>query len=694
MLNQFVDCIRGGILRFITKDEEKTVLHEICDCVDQENARAMLHNVLSTLQDLNHPEIVNKIFIETKDKNGYTALDYALQRRNLDAFWKLTEHGANTYVKYLSEQIRGGNFDILRQFVDDMGEDILEAATTDEGRNFLHDVCDCENITEAKRMLDKVLLCYEGCRLVNDNTFLNKQDKYGNTALHYAIKRNNRYAVRALINLEADLLIANKEHKEAITGIYQMFPKSILTWLDGRHRNELNNPIQFGSKVIEDDDDKNREITCNFGFITGVDVDRTKVYETYNLSHLLNLKKDVQATILEYPIVQLFLDLKWNRMYLLVYFSTLFHMTWSVISCGVIWHIFMIKYGNGTNTTEKWNYVENKSWQLFPEDESEAAFGSGTAASSVILHVFTAVMVIKELIEAKSTPTYAIYINQIENWGQLLLIISIYLLQLNLILSELLPTWLDYNLSIVPVTTSCLLIFGQLNKNPKLSLYLEMFRESLKDFGLLFLLFSPILFAFNLGFRMVMPLNEEFHLWPPWGLIKIEAMSTGEFNYDGIYDHEVVAIKVPKNLLILAFIIMVSVVLTNLLIGLFVSDVKNLKDRARVCRFRTQLEQMFLMEAFITHWWPGLAQACRVTESRSMMSLCPCKCSGDKIEEILNEFWESCIVSEVRAGEQELKKSHIVTKTMKEFSEESKIRLIELKTERDNSKKKVCPSPN
>lgn len=65
---------------------------------------------------------------------------------------------------------------------------------------------------------------------------------------------------------------------------------------------------------------------------------------------------------------------------------------------------------------------------------------------------------------------------------------------------------------------------------------------------------------------------------PPWGVVKLFAMMSGELEYDATFHpdgtNETVKWAFLTKALFLVFIVMVTIVLQNLLIGLTISDIQ------------------------------------------------------------------------------------------------------------------------
>ncbi|CAL8128945.1 unnamed protein product [Orchesella dallaii] len=346
----------------------------------------------------------------------------------------MTINDGPAYTEELSEFVKNGDYNKLRKYLDNTPATILNSFN-EEGRSPLHDACDCgTNKKLASKLVSLILLWYSRHKKydgddVNKNIFIDKKDGLGNTALHYAVEHRNREAVKELLACGADVNIKNDNEEEAITSIYEHFPETIISLLNGP------TSIQF----VEDEDDpsdRRMKVKCNFGVITGIDNDPREVYETNMLSNVFRLDKETRVEILLNPIVQLFIDLKWSKMKKLIYISMAFHIIWSLLSSIFIMDMFMKTFGN--NTKETFEALENSKGNPYFNSDNEYRIWT--------LFIYTAIVMVKEGFEIWFTPKYGTYGTQFENIGQWILIIFIYVLFL---LGKFLPVWSGFLMSIV-----------------------------------------------------------------------------------------------------------------------------------------------------------------------------------------------------------------------------------------------------
>ncbi|CAL8098237.1 unnamed protein product [Orchesella dallaii] len=517
----------------------------------------------------------------------------------------------------ISTSITTGNFEELQNYLQENGANTILNLLSDKGRTPLHDACDCLKKRTSTRMVAEILDWYRRNGGDDNNHFLNKQDNQKNTALHYAAKNKNRIVVESLLRFGVDVNLSNLAGREGICLIYEHVPEVMISLMrDGDF-------IRFIEKT-DDPTEEEWQIECNFCLITGIGNSPTEIFETYMLSNVFNLEKETQAEILNNPIVQLFLDLKWTKMKYIIYFMMIAHILWSVFTVTHIMAVFQTKYANRTgNRTEPMGNPYFQGACIFP---------------SVILFTIAFIIMIKETVEILSSIKIKTYYMEAENVGQWVLILLTFLI-LSIGWMPNVPEWVDFTMSLAAVFIACLLIIGQMTYFPSLGIYMEILMKVSKNFSKFLLSFCPIIFAFACVFSMLMPAKPEFFLWPPWGIPKIVAMMTGEIDFNEIFQDDKFSIMFTKNVALLVFLTIVTLVLHNLLIGLVVSDMEGLEKEAKQNSIRTQLEQLYLVEAFIVSLGKVLRYFC-----------------------IPNQLEESIMITQ--------NGKHIVTKDMKDFSPE------------------------
>ena len=106
--------------------------------------------------------------------------------------------------------------------------------------------------------------------------------------------------------------------------------------------------------------------------------------------------------------------------------------------------------------------------------------------------------------------------------------------------------------------------------------YISMLTQVAKKVAIFFLLYVAVLVGFNLAFYLSLPESEKFE--NPFGITKTLAMMVGELEFDDTFGEQ----DFFRNMLFFVFALAVTIVISNLLIGLTVSDVAELLEKAKM----------------------------------------------------------------------------------------------------------------
>lgn len=118
---------------------------------------------------------------------------------------------------------------------------------------------------------------------------------------------------------------------------------------------------------------------------------------------------------------------------------------------------------------------------------------------------------------------------------------------------------------------------------PTFGLYVQMFTMVAVNFSKFLLAYCCLLFAFGLSFAVL------FANYPPFtnvplSLLKTVVMMSGELEFEDMFYNgepgEEIQFPYTAHFLFLMFVVLVTVILTNLLVGLAVSDIQGLQKSA------------------------------------------------------------------------------------------------------------------
>ncbi|KAF9796715.1 hypothetical protein SFRURICE_008125 [Spodoptera frugiperda] len=135
---------------------------------------------------------------------------------------------------------------------------------------------------------------------------------------------------------------------------------------------------------------------------------------------------------------------------------------------------------------------------------------------------------------------------------------------------------------------------------PTFGLYVQMFTTVTVNFATFLLAYSCLLIAFGLAFSVLFSNYAPFKL--PASLVKTVMMMSGELEYEDIfYSNNTTQSDYPATAhgMFLTFVLLVTVILTNLLVGLAVSDIQALQESAGLDRLVRQTQLVAHLESML-----------------------------------------------------------------------------------------------
>ncbi|XP_067049297.1 transient receptor potential cation channel subfamily A member 1 homolog [Acropora muricata] len=118
-----------------------------------------------------------------------------------------------------------------------------------------------------------------------------------------------------------------------------------------------------------------------------------------------------------------------------------------------------------------------------------------------------------------------------------------------------------------------------IRKFPKLGIYVVMFTSILYTFMKFFIIYVLFIIAFGLAFYTLLDDKQSGFSSPGRSFVKTAVMMIGEFDFDDAFNSNVTVPGVTWFLFIV-FVIVMTLILMNLLIGLAVDDIKGVQEQA------------------------------------------------------------------------------------------------------------------
>eukprot|EP00095_Tigriopus_kingsejongensis_P005747 maker-scaffold28_size608977-snap-gene-2.12 protein:Tk05747 transcript:maker-scaffold28_size608977-snap-gene-2.12-mRNA-1 annotation:"transient receptor potential cation channel subfamily a member 1-like protein" len=149
------------------------------------------------------------------------------------------------------------------------------------------------------------------------------------------------------------------------------------------------------------------------------------------------------------------------------------------------------------------------------------------------------------------------------------------------------------------ITMTWLNLLSNVRKFPFLGIYVVMFTDVLQTFLRFSIICTLFIIAFSLGFHALMLEQENFgSVWA--AMMKTTVMMIGEFEFDDLffdnikfagdgYESMMLPYREATIVFFLVFMIIMSIIVMNLLVGLAVDDIKAVQDNAVLQRLAMQV---------------------------------------------------------------------------------------------------------
>ncbi|KAG7166924.1 Transient receptor potential cation channel subfamily A member 1-like 10, partial [Homarus americanus] len=138
---------------------------------------------------------------------------------------------------------------------------------------------------------------------------------------------------------------------------------------------------------------------------------------------------------------------------------------------------------------------------------------------------------------------------------------------------------------------------------PFFGIYVIMFTEILSTFSSFFLVFFFFIIAFALSFYTVLGEQYPFRT-PAHSLLRTAVMMIGEIDYQDVFSNPENPIEYPEvtYILVMAFMVFMSILIMNLLVGLAVHDIKSVQEQAMLQKLAMQTKLVVEIEMVIPEY--------------------------------------------------------------------------------------------
>lgn len=413
--------------------------------------------------------------------------------------------------------------------------------------------------------------------LVKWGANVNIQDRYGYAPLHIAALNELSQCVDFLIIKGADisartvggmsaLSIINRKTSTSINTIKKKFDQAIT----------LND--QASSKEVE--------LIMDFRYLL-----QNPSQGEIVLLH--TLEGCGQKSMLEHPLCKAFLYLKWQKIrrfyFVRLIFDAIFVMLLTSYVTAVVAHDC---YNRSRNVTTGDRNVTVCNVKLLGLEQNI----SHEIIEFVwyVLAMLTAVVITRKLISVTGFTSVKQYFLNITNIVEWFVVASVFLTSF----------WLDDKTREVQKSigafavlfgwSNLMVMIGQL---PVFGTYIAMFTKVQKEFAKLLLAYSCLLIGFTISFCTLFPTDQTFKN-PLVGIVKVLVMMTGELDMTFLLSvgEPTQIFYVSAYLTYILFIVFVTVVLMNLLVGIAVHDIQGLHKTADLSKLVRQTQLIHSQE--------------------------------------------------------------------------------------------------
>lgn len=495
-----------------------------------------------------------KADLQLKNYRGYTALHLAARSHSLEC------------VEIL-----------LKGYADPNVED-------DEGRTPLHLALGKSLMTEE---ITELLLKWRAN--------VNKADKYGYTPLHIAASNELSQCVNVLIKYEADLSARTIGGNSALSIVLRKTPTS----LDVFER-RLDASLTLNRQGFAG------ELELQLDFHPLLQHRRNRHSRLPEIGYLNAFVKEGYKEILEHPLCQSFLHLKWHKIRKYYAARLLFYLIYLLIFTS--WVITALAHNCYNESKEDYIKTHPNIENKLCANSSYYTFFKQTELLESKWYVLAILSILEAFRKVSVIPSYRSVRQflQFENLAEWFVILSVF--ATSFLYEKETFEWQDYlgALAVLGGWSNLMLMIGQL---PVFGAYVAMFTSVQAQVFKLLLAYACLLVGFTASFCVIFPRTKSFSS-PHIGLTKVLVMMTGELNFEDIFfasekgydkfkESTFGLLQIIVQLFFVLFLLFVTIVLMNLLIGIAVHDIKGLQKTADLVKLVRQTKLIHDVEVAI-----------------------------------------------------------------------------------------------
>ncbi|CAF4840754.1 unnamed protein product [Pieris macdunnoughi] len=425
-------------------------------------------------------------------------------------------------------------------------------------------------ISKSERSCDIIEL------LVSWGAQVNIKDEYGYSPIHLAAIEGLTSCVETLIILGADVTSKSKKGHTALSVIVRKTPKSVAIL-----RHNLDSGITLSTST-----EANEEVQIEFDFGKLL-----KYSYPREITYLNSLIDEGQKDILQHPLCLAFLFMKWKKIrkfYLArLIFSFLFVVFLSIYVLTAVVKTCHGKYAKKYDVPNELCQRQSLLGDILEDNPIEL--------ERWVLLAITIFEIVRKLTGITGYSSIYQYFTTFENLLEWFVLLSVFLLYD----IEHDYGWQNHveGYAVLGAWTNLMLMMGQL---PMFGDYVAMYQKVLTEFLKLLLAYICLLLGFAICFLVVFP-NEEMFSNPLMGFISTLSMMVGELNLnilinDPFLEDPPLIFELSSQFIFILFLMFVTIILMNLLVGIAVHDIQGLRKTAGLSKLVRQTKLILFVE--------------------------------------------------------------------------------------------------
>ncbi|XP_044731669.1 transient receptor potential channel pyrexia [Chrysoperla carnea] len=423
--------------------------------------------------------------------------------------------------------------------------------------------------------------------LISWGADVNSKDQYGYTPLHIAALNELSQCVETLIFHGADVTAKSKFGMSALGIITRKTPASLAM---------VHQKLDCAITLHHHPEASNREVELRLDF-------RSILQHCHprEISFLNTFVDEGQKEILLHPLCSAFLHLKWEKIRKYYIARILFCLIFVLcLSLYVLTALAHNCYNQGKHLYPPYESENTKEYELC---QKKSIMGNMLRNNPFVIEMqwfvlvgITVCEILRKIYGIAGYPSIKQYLSQPENIIEWSVIASVFVI--SFIYTGRTYMWQNHvgAFAVLFGWTNLMLMIGQL---PVFGSYVAMYTRVQGEFAKLLLAYSCLLIGFTISFCVIFPDSNSFAN-PFLGFITVLVMMTGELNLDLLLDDDPedppFLLEISAQVTYILFLLFVTVMLMNLLVGIAVHDIQGLQKTAGLSKLVRQTKLISYME--------------------------------------------------------------------------------------------------